>query len=492
MITISDKIIKKQHNFWNNCLFHPTDAIEDPWGKRILDRMSLDGAIKKVRIYTMFEDIVYLNETGELQFDFRISDLRLDYMIEKGYDLLLSYGGIPDCIAKSNDNKTSVSKNKTRYKGKMWNTSPPKDYKLWEEICYEYTKHNIERYGIERVLRWHCQCLNEPDISLFFLSELPNSEADERGKEYCKLYEAFVNGIQKASKDITVGGPALADRLDFLEIFLNFVKSKKIRLDFISLHNYGTTPDHLNNNTKSFNTQNNLDNHKRYFDVICKCGFVDTSIKIDEWGMSSHGFFNREECPAHMCRETEVFSAYFVRLIYDLIHSEYKIEDLMICLSGQHEMTEDFTGFRNFFTLNFIAKPIYNAYILASKLNENILEYESDNKNLCVIPTRDEKGNYAVLMSYSSECFSEEISDIVENITFAENIKDKQVTIWCIDKETTNPYRLYEKLKINNPNTEEISMLQEEGKLKPVFLQSGAEKISLKFSPNSTYLITIG
>ena len=95
-------------------------------------------------------------------------------------------------------------------------------------------------------------------------------------------------------------------------------------------------------------------------------------------------------------------------------------------------------------------------------------------------------------MSYSSECFSEEISTIVENITFAENIKDKQVTIWCIDKETTNPYRLCEKLKINNPNMEEISMLQEEGKLKPVFLQSGAEKISLKFSPNSTYLITIG
>ena len=287
-------------------------------------------------------------------------------------------------------------------------------------------------------------------------------------KEEDKEYDVCANRNgdhvgHRADENVVLSGENnQADRLDFLEIFLNFVKSKKLRLDFISLHNYGTTPDHLNNNTKPFNTQNNLDNHKRYFDVICKCGFAETPIIIDEWGMSSHGFFNREECPLHMCRETEVFSAYFVRLIYDLIHSEYKIDDLMICLSGQHEMTEDFTGFRNFFTLNFIAKPIYNAYILASKLNENILEYESDNKNLCVIPTRDEKGNYAVLMSYSSECFSEEISTIVENITFAENIKDKQVTIWCIGKETTNPYRLCEKLKINNPNMEEIRMLQEE------------------------------
>ena len=29
----------------------------------------------------------------------------------------------------------------------MWNCSPPKDDALWEEICYEYTKHNVERYG---------------------------------------------------------------------------------------------------------------------------------------------------------------------------------------------------------------------------------------------------------------------------------------------------------------------------------------------------------
>ena len=70
MIKISNKIIKQQHNFWNGCIFHPTDAIEDPWGKRILDKASKDGAINNVRIYTMFEDIVYLNERNELEFDF--------------------------------------------------------------------------------------------------------------------------------------------------------------------------------------------------------------------------------------------------------------------------------------------------------------------------------------------------------------------------------------------------------------------------------------
>ena len=39
MIRIGSEAIKKQRNFWNAALFHPTDAVEDPWGKRIMDRM---------------------------------------------------------------------------------------------------------------------------------------------------------------------------------------------------------------------------------------------------------------------------------------------------------------------------------------------------------------------------------------------------------------------------------------------------------------------
>ena len=114
MTVIQNTVIKKQKNFWNNCLFHPTDAVEDPWGKRILDRMAADGSMQTVRLYAMLEDIVYPDEHDILQYDFRLSDLRLDYMIEKGYDLFIAVAGIPDCIAASSLHKTSVSKNKTR------------------------------------------------------------------------------------------------------------------------------------------------------------------------------------------------------------------------------------------------------------------------------------------------------------------------------------------------------------------------------------------
>ena len=67
MIKIGKTILKQQPNFWNHCIFHPTDAIEDPWGRRILDKISDDGAIGMVRIYSMFEDIVYISENGKLK-----------------------------------------------------------------------------------------------------------------------------------------------------------------------------------------------------------------------------------------------------------------------------------------------------------------------------------------------------------------------------------------------------------------------------------------
>ncbi len=493
MIKISNNVMREQKNFWNHCVFHPTDAIEDPWGKRILDQISKDRAIQTVRIYTMFEDIVYMDENGKLQFDFRLSDCRLDYMVEKGYDLLLAYAGIPDCIALNCNHKTSVSKNKTRYKGKMWNSSPPKDLVLWEKICYEYTKHNIERYGLEVVSKWHCQCFNEADIGWFFMSELPDDENGEkrRCQEYCKMYEAFEKGIRKASEKILIGGPALAVKNNFLGGFLDFIKEKKLKLDFISLHHYGTEPDLLNNGERPFNVMNNIEKHASRMQVIQAHGFENTSIFIDEWGMASAGFYNKDECRDLLARETEIFSSYFVKLIYAYIHSKFEVEKMMICLSGQHEMTEDFSGFRNFFTLNFIKKPIYNAYILASKLGEKLLEVQKDSAKIFVIPTKTVKDGYAVLLTYSADNFSEEIADREEIIEFEEDIKDKTITIWGIDKEHTNPYRQYQKMDAETLNEEQIKLLRADGCLKPIYIGKGEELIKLHCSANATFLITV-
>lgn len=491
MIKVTDKIIKKQQNFWNHALFHPTDAVEDAWGMRLLDRFAADGAVKTVRIYAMLEDIVYLDDDGRLQYDFRVSDLRLSYLISKGFDLLIAYAGMPDCIAKTTFGKTSVSKNKTRYKGKMWNTSPPSYPELWEEICYQYTKHNIEVFGVETVRKWHCQCFNEPDIPPFFMSNLPLSEVSARLEEYCKMYEGFSLGVKRADKSIPVGGPALAVKLDFLDGLLAYVRANDLPLDFISYHNYGTEPSLITNGKKPPRVSNHIVKHKAHLAVIEKKGFGDLPIIIDEWGMATGGFCNRDDYPELMFRETEEFSSYYARTVHDFAYSDYKIEKILICLSGQHEMLEDFTGFRNFFTLNYIAKPIYNAYVLASKLGEELLQVECDNENVFCTATKTEDG-FAVLLTYSDELLTDSLPPVTESMTFGKDISGKKVTVWCIDRETTNPYRLYEKMGIGNPTAEELTLLRKEGRLKPIseFVSQG-EAIVLKLTANCTYLVEV-
>ena len=493
MIIVKDNAVKKINNFWNHALFHPTDAVEDPWGKMLLDRFSADGAVKTVRVYAMLEDIVYLDENGNLQYDFRISDLRLDYLLSRGFDLLIALAGMPDCIAQNTTGKTSVSKNKTRYKGKMWNTSPPRDPKLWEEVCYEYVRHNIERYGIETVSKWHFQCFNEPDIPAFFMSELPYnaSNVPVRLEAYCKMYEGFARGLKRASPLISIGGPALAVSLSFLDGLLSYIRENALPMDFISYHSYGTEPSLITCGKKPVCVANHFVKHKQYMEVIEKNGFAHLPVIIDEWGIAAGGFCNRDDYPELMFRETELFSSYYARLIHDIAYSDMKIEKMMICLSGQHEMVEDFTGFRNFFTLHFIAKPIYNAHVLASRLGGELLDLECDRENLFVTATKKSDG-YAVLLTYSNELLTDDLPDREENLRFAEDIAGKKVTIWCIDRENTNPYRLCQRLGIGDPTPKELDILREEGRLKPlVTFVSDGEPITLGLSANCTYLVEI-
>ncbi|MBO5277440.1 MAG: hypothetical protein J6B05_02150 [Clostridia bacterium] len=499
MVTIFNEVIKRQKNFWNNCLFHPTDAVEDDWGRRILDQMAEDKAIQTVRIYTMFEDIVSLDENGNLRYDFTENDVRLDYLLEKGYDLLLAYGSMPDCIARDKNSTQSNSKNKTRYKGKMWNTSPPKSPELWEEVCYQYTKHIVERYGVERVNSWHCQCFNEPDIVSFFMKDEPY-DSIRRVEEYVSMYEGFVKGIRRAGTSISVGGPTLAQSTFFLEEFLKAIKEKNLEINYFTMHLYGTAPAYLTTGDHGLSVWGNIERQRPKIELIKKYGFENIPLIADEWGAASMGFFNKEECKFLMFRETEINAAYYVRFIYLLIHRlGMEMEKMLICLSGQHEMTEDFSGFRNFFTLNFIKKPIYNAYVLASKLGENLLRSSADITNfyplqkdiLTVLPTKRDDGSYAVLLCYGEGNFLIPAEDREETFEFEEDIREKTVTVWCIDKEHTNPYRYAQKMGWKDLTKEQIEILREEGNLKPILVTKGVNAVTLKLTAGATFLITV-
>jgi xylan 1,4-beta-xylosidase len=378
-------------------------------------------------------------------------------------------------------------------------TSPPSDYADWEEICYRYTEHIVERYGEDVVKNWYLQCFNEPDIPQFFMKDLtPSDDAVKiRAKEYCKLYAGFERGIRRVSKNLFIGGPGLAGSDIFLDHFLAFTKKEGLQLDYVCVHSYGTGPSALNTKAKRWDVRNNTDKIDDREAVMRKYYPTGVELVVDEWGMASNGFYNIDECPAFIAREDHTMSVYYSKLITRMVKRNTPVSKLMICLSGQHEMTQDFSGFRNFFTLNFIKKPIYNAYVLASKLGEEILESEKIKLDyVTLLPTRS-GDHYAALLTYSTDNFDGDLPDVNEKISLYGLDGEREITVWRIDETHTNPYGVYVREGYTKDLTpEQLARLKEEGTLKPADTftatpdADGIITFDLKLTNNCTILIT--
>ena len=72
--------------------------------------------------------------------------------------------------------------------------------------------------------------------------------------------------------------------------------------------------------------------------------------------------------------------------------------------------------------MNYIAKPIYTAFVLASKLGKRLLRTECDNPNIYTIATKTSDDGYAVLMAYCNDYLTEELPETVEKVEFAQNL----------------------------------------------------------------------
>ena len=98
------------------------------------------------------------------------------------------------------------------------------------------------------------------------------------------------------------------------------------------------------------------------------------------------------------------------------------------------------------------------------------------------------------MLTYAEENFREVLPAISEVVSFTEDITGKQVTVWCIDKENTNPYRLFEKMGSPQcPDKEQLAILRNEGALKPVvsYVADGSTLQPLQLTANCVYFVTV-
>lgn len=451
----AEKPVKRIHNFWNHIHFHPTDAIEDMWGQKILDAASADGAARRIRIYAMLEDIVTVDKNGNLVYDYSDTDTRIDYLASRGFSLLICMNFLPRAIAKD---KTLVSNN-PRYKNKRLYTSVPTDYQLWQEVCANYVAHLIERYGEALVSTWYFHCWNEPNSYHFWMSNC--REWEKLTDEYIKLYDYFAEGIHSVSDKVPIGGPSAAfatlpdtPRTDaygplvdaeFIKKFLTHVKSGTnyangktgTDFNFYSVHTYGDLFDCAKRNVLDFeDCTNMLENYRRLAD---DCGFPGIEMISDEWDICGGGWLTTKDYPILDYRNSEVFASHYFSFVNNIIQRNIDLSAVMICLSGQHDLTGDFLGTRTFATKSGFKTPIYNAYALAAKLGETLLESQADPK-LGVIPTMCDNGDVVVAVFNYAANLLKPNGTLNTRLTVALPEGEYNVTHYRLDKSNCNAY----------------------------------------------------
>jgi len=140
---------------------------------------------------------------------------------------------------------------------------PPKDFAKWAAIGAHILQHYNQRWanGYRYNIRYR-EIWNETDIPSFWKGT---------PEEYYRLYELTAKALKSLDASLKVGGPTLADRLEFLEGFLKYCADHKIPLDFVPWHIYARQPNDV------------VLRAARIQELLDKYGFSKVESVLDEW-----------------------------------------------------------------------------------------------------------------------------------------------------------------------------------------------------------------
>ena len=275
-------------------------------------------------------------------------------------------------------------------------TYAPKDYKKWEELCYQVTKHFVGKYGRQQVESWWFELWNEPDIGYWAGSVGPSAgrsdprsaeNAQTRRDEFNKLYDFTVAGVRRALPTARIGGPEVTGGAQaMLRTFLQHTSAGTnyatgtigTPLDLITFHAKGS-PTFLENRVR-MGVANQLRSINDHFAVIKEFPtYAKTPIVIGESDPEGCAACGVSRYPQNGYRNGTIYPTYTALQIA----RTYELADLhRVNLLGSVTwafLFEDqpyFDGFRDLAT-NGINKPILNTFRMLGQMSGDRVEATS-------------------------------------------------------------------------------------------------------------------
>jgi xylan 1,4-beta-xylosidase len=426
------------------------------------------------------------DKKGRPLYNWTVIDKIFDAYIERGMKPIAQIGFMPQALSvkpepyrhhwKPGDNYNDI------YTGWAY---PPKDYKKFAELVYQWVKHSVARYGKEEVESWYWELWNEPNIGYW----------QGTTEEYIKLYDYTADAVKRALPTARIGGPEVTgpgweDAARFMRAFLdhvvggtNYVTGKKgSPLDVITFHAKGSPK--VVDGAIQMNMGTQLRDINKGFEIVASYPTLKhLPIIIGESDPEGCAACSEEKYPHNAYRNGTMYASYtaasFAR--------KYELADLhgvnllgAVSWSFEFENQPWFAGFRDLAT-NGVNKPVLNVFRMFGMMQGNRVEVKQDLAyNLEQVrdtSVRGEKADINALAAKTGHTATVMVWNYHDNNIPA---PASPVTVklqglpagrlllhhYRIDQEFSNSYERWKKMgSPRNPGTEQVAELEQAGQL---------------------------
>src|ERR1039457_4904124 len=259
--------------------------------------------------------------------------------------------------------------------------APPKDWNKWDDLITQFTKHLVDRYGIDEVAQWYFEVWNEPNLD-FWVGK-PKQE------NYWQLYDHAARSIKHVSPRLRVGGPATAQAA-WADVFIRHCVDNNIPVDFLSTHVYG------NDTAKDvFGTTENIPREQ----MVCRA-VKKVHDQIRSSTMPDLPLIWTEYNASYLNEPAVTDSVYMGPWMADTIRQCDGLVDMMSywtfsdVFEEQGVVKKPFYGGFGLIAAGDIPKPAYAAFKVLHRLGDERISVDSDS----VLVTRQKDGMLVVAL----------------------------------------------------------------------------------------------
>src|SRR5258706_6616568 len=308
------------------------------------------------------------------------------------------------------------------------NVAPPKDWNKWEQLVENFTRHLVDRYGVDEVAQSYFEVWNEPNIDFWV--------GNPKEATYYELYDHTARAIKRVSARLRVGGPSTAQGA-WVDLFLAHCKEKNVPVDFASSHVYG--------NDKAedvFGTHENIPRNEMVCRAVKK---VHQQIAASPYPKMPLIWteYNADYSNQPPVTDSAYMGPFLANTIRDCdglteMMSYWTFSDVF---EEQGVVKTPFYGGFGILAERGIPKPAFNDFALLHRLGETRLDVNSDS----TLVTRRKDGSLAIAVW---NLFLPEQAGSPKTVTLRlkglPQARSASVTI--VDKDHGSPLPAYEKL----------------------------------------------